>query len=81
MVDAGAGRHTPSVRSLLRTLDELCANPSTVDAMALASAYRSLGRSADAATLIRHWWRDKAFDADAQRAMLTELRDGLWSTL
>jgi 1,2-diacylglycerol 3-beta-galactosyltransferase len=38
VVDAGAGRHTPSVRSLLRTLGELLANPSTVDDMALASA-------------------------------------------
>lgn len=42
VVDAGAGRHTPSVRSLLRTLGELRSHPSTVDAMALASA--RLGR-------------------------------------
>jgi soluble lytic murein transglycosylase len=54
------------------------AEPQTAQgAMALASAYRSLGRSADAATLIRHWWRDKAFDADAQRAMLTRFGDVL----
>jgi 1,2-diacylglycerol 3-beta-galactosyltransferase len=38
VVDAGAGRHTPSVRSLLRTLGELRRDPSTVDEMALASA-------------------------------------------
>ncbi|HEX3782408.1 MAG TPA: glycosyltransferase [Pseudonocardiaceae bacterium] len=38
VVDAGAGRHTPSVRSLLRTIDELHRDQSTVDAMALASA-------------------------------------------
>jgi UDP-N-acetylglucosamine:LPS N-acetylglucosamine transferase len=38
VVDAGAGRHTPSVRSLLRTLGELRRDPSTVDRMALASA-------------------------------------------
>jgi 1,2-diacylglycerol 3-beta-galactosyltransferase len=42
VVDAGAGRHTPSVRSLLRTLGELRDDPSTVDDMALASA--RLGR-------------------------------------
>jgi 1,2-diacylglycerol 3-beta-galactosyltransferase len=38
VVDAGAGRHTPSVRSLLRTLGELRGDQSTVDSMALASA-------------------------------------------
>jgi soluble lytic murein transglycosylase len=46
-------------------------------AMALASAYRSLGRSQDAAALIRHWWRDKPFDADVQRTMLTRFGDVL----
>lgn len=40
-------------------------------ATALASAYRSLGRQAEAADLIRRWWRDESFEADAQRAMLT----------
>lgn len=40
-------------------------------AMALASAYQSLGRPADAQALIRHWWRDKSFDADSQRTMLS----------
>ena len=46
-------------------------------AMALASAYRSLGRQAEATDLIRRWWRDKSFEADAQRAMLTRFGDVL----
>jgi soluble lytic murein transglycosylase len=40
-------------------------------AMALAGAYEQLGRPQDAQALIRHVWRDKAFDADSQRLMLT----------
>jgi soluble lytic murein transglycosylase len=39
-------------------------------AMALASAYQQLGRQADLEALIRHFWRDRAFDADAQRLMM-----------
>jgi soluble lytic murein transglycosylase len=39
-------------------------------AMALASAYQQLGRQADLEALIKHFWRDRAFDADAQRLML-----------
>ena len=46
-------------------------------AMALASAYRSLGRQTEATDLIRSWWRDKSFEADAQRAMLTRFADVL----
>lgn len=46
-------------------------------AMALASAYRSLGREPDAASLIRRWWRDKPFEADVQRTMLTRFGDAL----
>ncbi|THD75299.1 MAG: lytic transglycosylase domain-containing protein [Phenylobacterium sp.] len=46
-------------------------------AMALASAYRALGRTAEAATLIKHWWRDKSFDADTQRTMLARFGDVL----
>lgn len=46
-------------------------------AMALASAYRSLGRQAEAADLIRTWWLDKSFEADAQRAMLSRFADVL----
>lgn len=48
-------------------------------AMALASAYRSLGRQADAADLIRDWWRNKSFEADAQRAMMTRFSEVLTS--
>ena len=48
------------------------ADPITVQgAMALASAYQLAGRSDDAKILIRHWWRDKPFDADTQRLMLS----------
>jgi soluble lytic murein transglycosylase len=39
-------------------------------AMALASAYQQLGRIPDAQTLIRRFWRDKPFEADAQARML-----------
>ena len=46
-------------------------------AMALASAYRSLGRQAEAAELIRAWWRTKTFEADVQRTMLTRFSDVL----
>ncbi|MBU1378405.1 MAG: lytic transglycosylase domain-containing protein [Alphaproteobacteria bacterium] len=46
-------------------------------ATALASAYRSLGRQAEATSLVRRWWRDKSFEADAQRAMLTRFGDVL----
>lgn len=44
-------------------------------AMALASAYRSLGRQTEASDLIRRWWRDKSFEADVQRTMLTRFAD------
>jgi soluble lytic murein transglycosylase len=46
-------------------------------AMALAQAERFSGQTQPANDLIRHWWRDKAFDADAQRAMLTRFGDVL----
>lgn len=39
-------------------------------ALALASAYQSLGRGAEAETLIRHFWRDKLFEADVQSRMV-----------
>jgi soluble lytic murein transglycosylase len=48
-------------------------------AMALASAYQMSGRIADAQALIKHWWRDKVFDADTQRAM--QARFGAYLTL
>jgi soluble lytic murein transglycosylase len=62
-----------------QTLDWFAgAEPATAQgAMALAAAYRGLGRPADAATLIKHWWRDKSFEADAQRTMLARFGDVL----
>lgn len=62
-----------------QTLDWFAgAEPATAQgAMALASAYRGLGRPDDARTLIRHWWRDKSFEADAQRTMLARFGDVL----
>jgi soluble lytic murein transglycosylase len=46
-------------------------------ALALASAYRNLGRQTEAADLIRAWWRTKSFEADAQRAVLARFADVL----
>ncbi len=46
-------------------------DPATPEgAMTLASSYQQLGRGADAQALIRHYWRDRAFEADGQRLML-----------
>jgi len=45
--------------------------PTTAEgAMTLAGAYQDLGRSQDAANLIRRTFRDKVFEADVQRAMI-----------
>jgi soluble lytic murein transglycosylase len=41
-------------------------------AMALAAAEQAVGRAPEARTLIRHWWRDKSFDSNTQRAMLAQ---------
>jgi len=62
-----------------QTLDWFAgADPTTAQgAMALASAYKGLGRVADANALIRHWWRDKSFEAEPQRAMLARFGDAL----
>lgn len=46
-------------------------------AMALASALRSLGRGGEAQALIRSWWRDKSFEADVQRTLLSRFGDML----
>ena len=64
-----------------RTIDWFqAAEPKSAQgAMALASAYRTVGRGAEAKTLIRRIWRDTLFDADVQRSMLTrfsEMLDG-----
>ena len=40
-------------------------------ALALASAYQAAGRQADATTLVRHFWRNHAFDAELQGRMLS----------
>ena len=54
------------------------APPATAQgAMALAQAYRNLGRPAEATTLIRRWWRDKTFEAEVQRTMLARFGDVL----
>ncbi len=47
------------------------AQPATAEgAMALASAYQAMNRPQDATNLIRRVFRDKVFEADAQRAMI-----------
>jgi soluble lytic murein transglycosylase len=46
-------------------------------AMALASAQRSLGRTDEARKLIRRFWRDKVFEADAQSQMQTRFAEYL----
>ena len=43
--------------------------------MALASAWRNLGRTDQATSLIRAYWRDQMFDAQTQRTMLTRFGD------
>jgi soluble lytic murein transglycosylase len=54
------------------------AEPQTAQgAMALATAYRGTGQPDKAAALIRHWWRDKSFEADVQRTMLARFGDVL----
>lgn len=48
------------------------AEPATAEgAMTLASAYQALGRQQQAVDLIRRTFRDKVFEADVQRAMIT----------
>ena len=45
--------------------------PETAEgAMALAAALQSQGRSPEALTLVRSWWRDRVFEADVQSRML-----------
>jgi soluble lytic murein transglycosylase len=54
------------------------AQPETAPgAMALASAWRMTGRPAEATNLIRRFWREEVFEADAQRAMLSRFGDVL----
>ena len=45
--------------------------PETAEgAMALISAYQQSGRTTDAESLARHFWRDRIFEADSQSRML-----------
>ena len=47
------------------------AQPATAEgAMALATAYQATGRNQDATDLIRRTFRDKVFEADAQRSLI-----------
>ncbi|RAK69278.1 lytic transglycosylase domain-containing protein [Phenylobacterium kunshanense] len=46
-------------------------------ALALATAYRATGRQAEAADLIRAWWRGRSFEADVQSRMLSRFGDVL----
>ena len=46
-------------------------------AMALAAAYRANGQADDATKLIKHFWRDKVFEADPQAQMLSRFGDVL----
>ena len=50
--------------------------PQTAEgAMALAAAYRALGRTNDARTLIRHFWRDEVFEAEPQHQIQYRFAD------
>ncbi len=52
--------------------------PQTVEgALALAGAYRVLGRSQDTTSLVRRFWREKIFDVEPQRLMLSRFSDAL----
>lgn len=52
------------------------AEPQTAKgAMALASAWRALGRNGEAEKLIQAWWRGRAFEAEDQRNMLARFGD------
>jgi soluble lytic murein transglycosylase len=54
------------------------ADPQSAEgAIALAAAYRASGRNDDATTLIKHFWRDKVFEADPQARMLARFGDVL----
>jgi soluble lytic murein transglycosylase len=54
-----------------QTADWFKVEPATAEgAMALANAYQQLGRDGDLKALVKHFWRDRSFDADAQRLFL-----------
>ncbi len=61
----------PSGLSAQQIADWFTVEPATPEgAMTLIAAYQQLGRNDDAQALVRHFWRDRAFDIDAQRQML-----------
>ncbi|WP_174299496.1 lytic transglycosylase domain-containing protein [Caulobacter sp. S45] len=47
-------------------------------AIALVAAYQAQGRTADASALVKHFWRNRAFDAELQGRMLA--RFGIYLT-
>jgi soluble lytic murein transglycosylase len=54
------------------------AEPTTAQgALALATAEKTLGRTADATALVKHWWRDRSFDEATQSTMLNRFSDAL----
>ncbi|HEY3947583.1 lytic transglycosylase domain-containing protein [Phenylobacterium sp.] len=54
------------------------AEPTTAQgALALATAEKTLGRTADATALVKRWWREKSFDEASQRTMLARFGDVL----
>ncbi|MBS0361696.1 MAG: lytic transglycosylase domain-containing protein [Proteobacteria bacterium] len=54
------------------------AEPTTAQgALALATAEKTLGRTADATTLVKRWWREKSFDEATQATMLARFGDVL----
>ncbi|MGZ3273320.1 MAG: lytic transglycosylase domain-containing protein [Caulobacteraceae bacterium] len=73
-----AGRQISAERGLeasglspQQVADWFRAEPVTAEgAMALANAYQQLGRAEDMKVLVQHFWRDRSFDADAQRLFL-----------
>lgn len=65
-----------SPRQIIDWFDGL--EPTTAQgAMALAQAYRNTGQSAQAAELIKRWWRTKSFELNVQRMMQARFSDVL----
>ena len=75
----GAAEHKIATSGLTdqAIVDWFKASPPQTSAgvMALASAWRNLGRTDQATSLIRAYWRDQLFDAQTQRTLLTRFGD------
>jgi soluble lytic murein transglycosylase len=75
----GAAEHKIATSGLTdqAIVDWFKASPPQTSAgvMALASAWRNLGRTDQATSLIRAHWRDQLFDAQTQRTLLTRFGD------